>query len=221
MDQDLFFKKLSQDVVAGRSDSSIRPVGPPAGPGSAPTPDALIAQFNAELLAVGGIFHQVADAAGINWIIAQILADEGPGPVLVEKSLADLMPATDRETILYAGDRDDDLIARAATCAIGIGRAVGAVAESGSVVVAAAHGRAVSLLPPCQVTILRAQDIFRTVGDCLAALGGEQWSSLGSNLSFITGPSKTGDIESTLVLGVHGPGRVHVIVVEGDLRGQD
>ncbi len=220
MDQAAFFKKLSQAVLAGRSGSDVQPVGQPAGPGSAPTPDPLIPQFRAELGSVGGVFHQAADEAGVTEFFNQILADEGPGPVLVEKSLADLMPPTDREIILYAGDRDDDLIARAATCAMGIGRAVGAVAESGSVVVAAAHGRAVSLLPWCQVTILRAQDIYPTVGDCLAALGGEPWVSLGSSLSFITGPSKTGDIESTLVLGVHGPGRVHVIVVEGDLRGQ-
>ncbi|MBU0515760.1 MAG: lactate utilization protein [Proteobacteria bacterium] len=181
----------------------------------------MVAKFSAELQAVGGVYHQAADEAGVTEVIARILADEKPGPVLVDRSSAAWMPETDRETILYSGDRDDNLIARAATCAIGIGRAMGAVAESGSVVVAAAHGRAVSLLPWCQVTILRAQDIYPTVGDCLAALSGEKWASLGSSLSFITGPSKTGDIESTLVLGVHGPGRVHVIVLKGDFRGQD
>ena len=87
--------------------------------------------------------------------------------------------------------------------------------EMGTVVVDA-RGRAASLLPPVQVTLLRQSDVYFCLDDFLAAMGREveTWRSLGSSTVMITGPSKTGDIESQLVLGVHGPGRVEVVLLE-------
>jgi L-lactate utilization protein LutB len=216
MDRDPFINNLARAAASGRINSAGAGKGPVVPDGDPLSRTELIDRFAMELAAVGGLFHRAGDESAATGIVAGILDREDPGGVLVDESCASLMPEMDREIFRYAGERDDDLISRAAACAVGVGRAVAGVAETGSVVVAAAHGRGVSLLPPCQVTVLWARDIHLTVGDCLSALSGEGWTAMGSGSTFITGPSKTGDIESNLVLGVHGPGRTHVIVIKGD-----
>jgi L-lactate dehydrogenase complex protein LldG len=95
------------------------------------------------------------------------------------------------------------------------------VAETGTIVLHArpTEPRALSLLPPAHIAVADESqllpdlfDLFETfeVGPDALANG----SRLPSCLSFITGPSKTGDIELRLVTGVHGPGEVHVVLID-------
>ena len=93
-----------------------------------------------------------------------------------------------------------------------------AVAETGSVVLMPRRGisRLVSLLPPVHVALVRPQDIVESLDDLFLLRrleyhrnGGE----MGSYLNFITGPSRTADIEQTLVVGVHGPKEVHMVLL--------
>jgi L-lactate utilization protein LutC len=98
---------------------------------------------------------------------------------------------------------------------VGITSADYGVAESGTLALLAnpGQGRAVSLLPPVHIAVLRSTDI---VGD-LAALFGRataEHDGLPSALTFITGPSRTADIELVLTVGVHGPKEIHVIVLQ-------
>ena len=89
------------------------------------------------------------------------------------------------------------------------------VAQTGSILVSSgsAGGRALSVLPPHHVVIAQKSQL---VPDLAAALGlvreryAPNWPSF---LSFITGPSRTGDIERILVLGAHGPKRLTVLIV--------
>jgi L-lactate dehydrogenase complex protein LldG len=96
---------------------------------------------------------------------------------------------------------------------VGVSRAVYGLADTGSVVLAAGPGepRARSLLPPVHVTILESARILPGLPELFAALGGE----LPSALAIVTGPSRTADIEQKLVIGVHGPGEVHVVIRSG------
>ena len=103
---------------------------------------------------------------------------------------------------------------------IGISGVAYLIAETGSIVLATAvtAPRAVSLLPPMHLAVAeRAQllpdlfDLFATVQP--AAPEADEPDRLPSCLTVITGPSKTSDIELRLVTGVHGPGEVHVILV--------
>ncbi len=91
-----------------------------------------------------------------------------------------------------------------------------AVAETGTLALIAApgQGRAVSLLPPLHIAVLEARDVVHELAalfEQVQARGG-----LPSALTFITGPSKTGDIEQKLTVGVHGPGELHLVVIERD-----
>ena len=95
---------------------------------------------------------------------------------------------------------------------LGVSTAIAAVAETGSLAVTndAAHPRSTSLVPPAHVAVVpddRLVDGYADAINRLAAL-----DPTPSGMSMITGTSSTGDIEMTLVRGVHGPREVHVIV---------
>jgi L-lactate utilization protein LutC len=90
-----------------------------------------------------------------------------------------------------------------------------AVAETGTLALCSlpGQGRVVSLLPPNFLAILEPAQIVPDLFDLFARLE-ERKQNLPSNVTLVTGPSKTGDIELKLTTGVHGPGNVHVLVVE-------
>jgi L-lactate dehydrogenase complex protein LldG len=91
-----------------------------------------------------------------------------------------------------------------------------ALAETGTLVCStdAGHSRGLSLVPPVHVAIVRRSDIVPDMLDLWARSRGIAAAELPSSIALITGPSKTADIEGELVVGVHGPGEVHVILVE-------
>jgi L-lactate dehydrogenase complex protein LldG len=85
-----------------------------------------------------------------------------------------------------------------------------AVAETGSLVCSSQGGTPVQagLLCSHHVAIVAAENIFETLDDVFASLG----TTPPTNITLETGPSRTADIELTLTIGVHGPGRLTVIV---------
>lgn len=92
---------------------------------------------------------------------------------------------------------------------VGVVRAVAAAAQTGTVLLRADdnRGRAASLLPAACIFVIDAATVVDTLGDFLRDL-----EDLPSQLVAVTGPSRSADIESTLVIGVHGPGEVHAIL---------
>ena len=94
-----------------------------------------------------------------------------------------------------------------------------AIAETGTCVLVPRQGvsRLVSVLPPVHVAVIEAHQVYETLDDLfalrrLAFMEGQ--GDMGSYLSLITGPSRTADIEQTLVTGVHGPMVVHMVILE-------
>jgi L-lactate utilization protein LutC len=71
----------------------------------------------------------------------------------------------------------------------------------------------VSLLPPTFLAIIEPAQIVPDLFDLFTVLEAQK-NDLPSNVALVTGPSKTGDIELKLTTGVHGPGDVHVLVIE-------
>ncbi len=88
------------------------------------------------------------------------------------------------------------------------------IAETGSLVVLAApgNGRAVSLLPLVHIAVLRASDIVYELGALFERIKREH-GKLPSATTFITGPSRTADIELVLTVGVHGPRELHLVLL--------
>jgi len=89
------------------------------------------------------------------------------------------------------------------------------VAQTGSILVASSTcgGRALSILPHAHVVIATIDQLLPTLAEALDGARQRHGGRLPSMLSFITGPSRTGDIERILVLGAHGPKELFVILV--------
>lgn len=98
---------------------------------------------------------------------------------------------------------------------VGITTAQAAIAETGTLVLDSSRerNRLVSLVPPVHIAIVEASSIFQTLGEALAFI--HQDGNISPAVTFITGPSRTADIELTLAIGVHGPQELYVIVNEG------
>lgn len=95
---------------------------------------------------------------------------------------------------------------------VGISNAQAAIAETGTLVLDSAceQHRLVSLVPPVHIAIVNASSIVETLGEALALLRKDK--EISPVVTFITGPSRTADIELTLAIGVHGPQQLYVIV---------
>ena len=94
-----------------------------------------------------------------------------------------------------------------------------ALAETGSLVILPRRGlsRLVSLVPPVHIALVRPEEVLETLHDLFLLRRLEYHRSggeMGSNLTFITGPSRTADIEMTIVQGVHGPKAAHLVLIE-------
>jgi len=98
------------------------------------------------------------------------------------------------------------------TCSIGLTECDALVAQTGSVLLSArsAGGRALSVLPPHHVVLARREQLVKDLPEAFAFLKQKYAPNYPSFISFITGPSRTGDIERILVLGAHGPKRLTI-----------
>lgn len=103
---------------------------------------------------------------------------------------------------------------------IGISGANLAVAESGTLVIVSNEGNArlVTSLPPVHIAIITTEKFVETLEQATTLIKALIIASSGNKLtayvSFITGPSRTTDIEKELVIGVHGPQEVHIIILD-------
>jgi len=95
---------------------------------------------------------------------------------------------------------------------VGVTGARLAVADPAAIALAAGPGapRATSLVPPVHVCVLRVDDVVPTLADALARVAQQEMPSA---LTWIGGPSRTGDLEMILTLGVHGPRTVEVVLL--------
>jgi L-lactate dehydrogenase complex protein LldG len=91
------------------------------------------------------------------------------------------------------------------------------VARTGSIVLSSgqAMGRTAGVYAPVHICIAFSRQVVYDVKDALQLLKSQYGEQLPSLISFATGPSRTADIEKTLVTGVHGPGDVYLFLVEG------
>ncbi len=98
---------------------------------------------------------------------------------------------------------------------VGLTSCVSIVAQFGAILVSSetSGGRGLSILPPVHVVIAKADQVVPDLAACFEQINVQFKGKMPSMLSFITGPSRTGDIERILVLGAHGPKELYLILV--------
>ena len=140
--------------------------------------------------------HELLDRLGL----AELLA--APGVTLHDHDTLAPLPVDEQRRVMLG-------------CDIGITSCDWAIAETGTLVVLSRPGqeRVASLLPSFYVAIVERRQIVPDLIDAFDRLS-LSGNELPSNVTFITGPSKTGDIELQLTTGVHGPGKWRVIVIQ-------
>jgi len=100
---------------------------------------------------------------------------------------------------------------------VGVTGSFCAIAETGTLVTLSGEmsPATTSLLPETHIAVLRTSRIVKTMEDAWSLVR-QEVGNLPRQVNFISGPSRTADIEMTLVYGAHGPFRVHVILVTDD-----
>jgi len=101
-------------------------------------------------------------------------------------------------------------------CDVSITGCEALVARTGTIVMSTkqASGRTVSVYAPVHICIAFTKQLVYDVGDALKLVKNKYGESLPSLITFATGPSRTADIEKTLVVGVHGPKEVFCFLVD-------
>jgi len=90
------------------------------------------------------------------------------------------------------------------------------VARSGTVVVSSAgSGRRMNVFPPVHVVWAFQKQLVPFISDAIEMLKKKYGTGLPSQVTFVTGPSRTADIEKTLILGAHGPRELIVFLIKG------
>ncbi len=88
------------------------------------------------------------------------------------------------------------------------------IAQTGSVMVSSAQtgGRQLFAYPPVHIIIAEKKQIVNDLAEAYTGISNKYGSNLPSQITLITGPSRTADIEKTLTLGAHGPKELHVFL---------
>jgi L-lactate dehydrogenase complex protein LldG len=171
--------------------------------GVARDPLSLLAVFVAAAEACGAVVHVCTDV-DVGKVVAALAEQLDVRRVTLtsEPEVQVTRPALERAGVEVSED--------AAAADLGVTSAVSAVAVTGSVVLDAGRsaGRGTAVLPTVHCCIVPVERLVATPADVLHG----QVGRLPSSLTFVSGPSRTGDIETIVTIGVHGPVAVHVVV---------
>jgi L-lactate dehydrogenase complex protein LldG len=221
---------MDQATFLARLRSSRAELSEGETPAEAPSPESPVSEqeladrLARELEAVEGAVHRAGSLAEARERIVDILRaararrlvrtrssvldeidlDRALFEAGIESTVCDLRDGGSRTAI-----READFNAEAGLTGVDYG-----VAETGTLVLLSrpGEGRAVSLVPPIHIAVLRRRDIVHELGALFERVAaGER--GLPSALTFITGPSSTGDIELVHTVGVHGPRALHLVLL--------
>jgi L-lactate dehydrogenase complex protein LldG len=187
--------------------------------------DKLVENFRRELEAIGGHVYTPSNSETAIDTVLEILrrhqadriiawdepylATSGIGAALTQAGVSieeGFIPTEE-------GAEREERLARLDGVVVGLTGAEAGLADTGTIALISGpgRGRLASLLPPVHITLLPTQKLYPSLPTFLAT--NPQATTASSNLVFIAGPSRSGDIELALSIGVHGPGEVHVIIL--------
>lgn len=184
---------------------------------------AMSQAFQRDMEAVGAKIHRPVSASAAVDLVIDLIQELGGNEILAwddaELPLAGLPQALHKAGIRRVAQHvPDDETGRKQTLAalgevrVGLTGASAGLADTGTLAMisSAARPRLASLLPLTHIALLPINRLYPTMASFFAAHPG--LTQAASNLVFISGPSRTADIEMTLTVGVHGPKYIHVVL---------
>jgi L-lactate dehydrogenase complex protein LldF len=164
-----------------------------------PIPVSRVEQFTNELTAVGGYVHQTKN---VTQDIIDFLKVREINKIHLEPNTLD-ENLLRKANIEFTHEPDPQIL-------VGVTNAVCGLADTGSVLIVDGEGDPLkgSLLPEIHIAVLKSPDIFSALPDAMHLVKDTRAAV------FITGPSRTADIEMTLTIGVHGPEEIHVFLID-------
>ncbi len=177
--------------------------------------------FIREAERVSATVARVSSMDGVPREVARFLAKNNlPMQLKIAPDISDKSIPWTEQTLLSVEEGQAD-----GTETAGVSRAFAGVAETGTLVLLSGPGNptTLSFLPPTHVVVVAASEIvgdYEQVWGRLRAENTDPETEAGTpfmprNVNWITGPSRTADIEQTLLLGAHGPQRLHIVIVDG------
>ncbi len=196
-------------------------------------PTEVLARFETELAKVAGVAHRAANRQELEEILRVILSQANAekvvlsrNPLLAELNVEALLRTLGKNVSVWLapaeGESSRSTFAEASFAAtVGITGVEYALAETGSLVAASwtEGAQLASLAPPVHVALYRRTQLVATLDEVLERLRvacATREAAWGRSVVFITGTSRTADIEQILIRGVHGPGEVHAILAEAE-----
>jgi len=181
-------------------------------PAAGNTFEAQQKQFKLNAVDLKADFHLLEDASEAAVTLAKIRDSEGWKKIATHRGALTLAVC---DALGLAPLIVDDTFDKNAleTCDAGITECDALVAQTGSVLVTSrsAGGRALSVLPPHHIVLARRDQMVPDLPAAFALVKRKYGADFPSMISFITGPSRTGDIERILVLGAHGPKKLTIL----------
>ncbi len=213
MKRDAFLAKVSAGILKNELPSS--PAVASDLPGTPPSD--LLGLFRSRAQDVNTVIHGPVSRHSVPRTVAAVAAGHSVSSYV---AWADLPAPGINSSLAAEGyqlvgqDNESTDPSLIATADMGITGSLFALAESGSVVLShgPGRGRLVSLLPPVHVALVRVETLRWTLAHW--ARDHPEAVEDTANLVIVTGPSRTGDIELQLNLGVHGPKHVHVVLIK-------
>lgn len=168
-------------------------------------------RFAEAAAAVGAHVRSAPDERQLRDVVAEVVAsaDVRQAAVSPEPECAPIRGMLEAVGVIVVDDHSPQSLAR---CDLGVTSAVAAVAQTGSLVLDSVRtgARALSLLPAVHLAVVPAGALVPAAGDVVRTWSG---SRLNPNLVFVTGPSRSADIELQITLGVHGPRSLWIALV--------
>jgi L-lactate dehydrogenase complex protein LldG len=161
--------------------------------------------------------ERVASLADVPGAVASYLAAENlPAELAMSPDTAlDAIPWGDRPLLQFRRGKAEP------GDQVSLTPAFAGIAETGTLMLAsgAATPSTLNFLPDTHIVVMRAEQVVPTYEDGWTRLrerqSGLSDGALPRTVNFITGPSRTGDIEQRMILGAHGPRRLHIVLVDG------
>jgi L-lactate dehydrogenase complex protein LldG len=177
-----------------------------------PTEEALRGRFREEFQAIQGEWHEVDSLDAARQWLADWLERERVGSLLAPRSAALESLLGDRDLVRWV-DASVESTKGWDKIDVGVTLAESLVAESGTIAVGSGiAGRAISVLPPIHLVVATADQLVADLETSMRRIRERYPERLPTTFSWITGPSRTADIEKILVLGAHGPRRLVLLL---------